>query len=436
MSDVDQTPRSDRTPLAARTTWQALVAAAATVYAAVVPLDLVMDFDPGHPVLAVLWIAPLVFLVDLVATAWAFKHRKGAHVTDELVTRPRWRWLLWADLVAALSLGTITGVRFWSLLGLAKLSKVSVYMHRWRRQHLRQGSRLLLVYTVYWLSLSGHWISCGWLALRGAEPRPAAATAYLDAVYWTITTLTSVGYGDITPESPNQKLFAILTMIIGLAFLGYIVGVVASALGNRDPATARFADNIERLGEAARYWKLPQSLERRIYEYHWYVWHHRLGYDESDFLRTLPTALRSEVTVHIKSEVLQRVALFKDADEAFLRDVSLRLRPRVLIPGEHVIEAGDPGDEMFFVVRGELEVLMQDGTPVSTMGDGDFFGEIALFTDAPRSATVVALTYCDAYVLSRTSFQYIARKYPGIRARMEARALERASRTQRDRPPS
>ena len=94
-----------------------------------------------------------------------------------------------------------------------------------------------------------------------------------------------------------------------------------------------------------------------------------------------------------------------------------------------MIEAVDEGNEMYFVVRGDLEVQVEDGTRVSTLSDGDFFGEIALFADAPRTATVVALTYCDAYVLSRSSFQYIARRYPAIHASIEVEAKERAART-------
>ena len=81
------------------------------------------------------------------------------------------------------------------------------------------------------------------------------------------------------------------------------------------------------------------------------------------------------------------------------------------------------------MVRGELDVELANGRIVTRLGSGDFFGEIALFTDEPRTATVVARTYCDVFVLSRNAFGYIARKYPEINARVEAEAMVRAART-------
>jgi len=191
----------------------------------------------------------------------------------------------------------------------------------------------------------------------------------------------------------------------------------------------RFRTNVEQLGQAARYWALPSHLQDRIYDYHWYMWKKRLGYDESDFMDSLPRALRAEVSLHLKREVLDRVELFHGANDNFLKDAALRLTSSVLIPGETIMEAGEEGTDMYFIVRGELEVETGDGMHLATLSDGDFFGEIALFGDTLRTATVRAVTYCDVYALTERSFRYLARKYPEVRDRVEAKALARAART-------
>jgi voltage-gated potassium channel len=348
---------------------------------------------------------------------------------DRLTLGAQGRWIMATDLIAALPASALLGNPSLGLLGVLKLVKVALYMHLWRQRELRIAARLLLVFTLFWLALCGHWISCGWLALRTPAPELDPPAAYVDAVYWTVTTVTSVGYGDVVPETLPQKVFAIVTMVVGLAFFGYIVGVIASTLSKRDPATLRFTEAVEQLSQAARYWKLPRDVERRIYDYHFYVWKKRLGYDEAHFLKTLPSALKAEVALYLKSEVLDKVELFQDADPEFLRDVALRLRPEVLVPGERVVEEGEEGDEMYFVVRGELEVVSRSGTILARLSGGDFFGEIALFTDAPRTATVRALTYCDVYVLSRSAFRYLTRKYPDVHSGIEELARIRAQRT-------
>ena len=429
MSAPSRSRRPRRRSLAAQPLWQGAVTVVATIYVAVLPVDLVLGFPVGYPVGLIRWLAPLVFFIDLATTAKALVGLERRQPSGLPMAVDRVRSILVADGLAVLCVLAPVGPPALGLFALAKLGKIAAYMSLWRRRYLRHSSRLLLVYTTYWLMLWGHWISCGWLALREPDPSAATITVYVDAVYWTITTLTAVGYGDITPDDLVEKLFAIATMVTGLAFLGYIIGIVANALRERDPAAVRFASNVDQLAQAARHWNLPRPLQDRIYDYHWYVWQQRLGHDEADFLRTLPEALRGEVSLHIKSEVLENVELFRGTDRHFLRDVAIRLQPRVLVPGERVIEAGDEGQEMFFVVRGELDVVLTDGSSVSGLGDGDFFGEIALFTDEPRTATVVARTYCDVFVLSRSAFTYIARKYPEINARVESEALVRAART-------
>jgi len=409
--------------------WQVLVALVATLYAIFVPLDLIFRFPADHPMTLFRWVAPAVFGADLILMLVARERSVGHRAAQRISEGSRIRWILAADIVAAIPLGALLANPIWGLLGLAKLVKVGVFLHLWRQRALRFSAGLLLAYTAYWLGLCGHWISCGWLALREPNVRADPLTLYVDAIYWTVTTVTSVGYGDITPVAMDQKIFAILTMIVGLSFLGYIVGVIASTLSTRDPAAVRFRNNVEQLGQATRYWALPTHLQDRIYDYHWYMWKKRLGYDESDFMDSLPKALKAEVSLHLKREVLDRVELFQGADDEFLMDAALHLTSSVLIPGETVMEAGDEGTDMYFIVRGELDVETGDGIHLATLSDGEFFGEIALFGDTVRTATVRAVTYCDVYVLSELSFRYLARKYPEVRSQVETKARARAART-------
>jgi CPA1 family monovalent cation:H+ antiporter len=88
-------------------------------------------------------------------------------------------------------------------------------------------------------------------------------------------------------------------------------------------------------------------------------------------------------------------------------------RPRLLVPGERVIRKGDRGNEMFMISSGAVEVILPNGTV--RLGNGDFFGEMALLDDRPRGADIVALGYCRALVLSRAEFQRFLRDYPAAK---------------------
>jgi CRP-like cAMP-binding protein len=75
-------------------------------------------------------------------------------------------------------------------------------------------------------------------------------------------------------------------------------------------------------------------------------------------------------------------------------------------PGERLITQGDVGDSFYAIGRGQFDVV-RDGDPIATLGPGDHFGEIALLTDQPRNATVVAHTPARVFQLDREGFSRI-----------------------------
>lgn len=80
-------------------------------------------------------------------------------------------------------------------------------------------------------------------------------------------------------------------------------------------------------------------------------------------------------------------------------------------PGQFVFKAGDPGEAMYIVVEGEVEIL--DGSVLlETSGQGSIVGELALIDDEPRSATAIAKTDCRLVAVDRRRFQYMVQETP------------------------
>jgi voltage-gated potassium channel len=265
-------------------------------------------------------------------------------------------------------------------------------------------------------------------------PETPGGVLYVNALYWTTTTLTTVGYGDVVPDGTSQQLYAIGTMVLGIAFFGYLVGTVAGLWARHDPARMRFERSVERLATAAKYARIPRALQHRIYQYHYYVWKRRLGYDEFDFLNGLPRNLRAEVSLHLKRHLIENGDLFRDADPAFVSEIALSLTPVVLTPGDTIFREGEAGREMFFIASGDLEVIDVDGTRIALMGPGAFFGEIALLSGSRRTATVRALTYCDLYALSSDAFERVAIRFPEMIQRIRDTAHARSAPAMRHAP--
>lgn len=114
----------------------------------------------------------------------------------------------------------------------------------------------------------------------------------------------------------------------------------------------------------------------------------------------------------VTPDVLEESPLFKGADPLLLSAVILALRPATVAPGEMIIRQGEVSTEMYFICRGEVDVLDRRGEIVNQLQDGEFFGEVALLLATARTADVRAKTLCDLFVLSQNDFKRILRDHP------------------------
>jgi glucose-6-phosphate 1-dehydrogenase len=110
--------------------------------------------------------------------------------------------------------------------------------------------------------------------------------------------------------------------------------------------------------------------------------------------------------------VIETVPLFQACDGIFQHNIAMVLKPEVVDAGDFVIRKGDVGRKMYFLVRGEVEVLDGDGRIINTLGPGSFFGETALILAAPRTASIRGRQRCDLFVLDRDDFNRVLRDHP------------------------
>jgi len=104
----------------------------------------------------------------------------------------------------------------------------------------------------------------------------------------------------------------------------------------------------------------------------------------------------------------------------------------MLIPNTCFIRKGEPGDSMYFVGSGLIEVVSEDGAEVyATMGEGDFVGEMAMVLDRPRTASVRTVGYCDLYVLEKSDFLKVLEGYPEMKKHIETTTHARLERVRK-----
>ena len=272
-----------------------------------------------------------------------------------------------------------------------------------------------------------HVVSCIWIALGSgsAGSTPIHTEEYIKAVYWSFTTLATVGYGDITPVTPVQMIYACLVQLAGVGVFGFVLTNVASLLSRMDAAREHHMDNLERAETFMHSNRIPKELRSRVYSYYQYVWKNHRGYKDQSFLSELPTKLQSDLHFYINRPMIEKVAIFKHASPEILEELMTELKPRVFAPGERIFKAGDPGDSLYFIHNGRVEILTDQNEHLARLEEGSCFGEMALVSEKPRNATARAETFCRAYALSKEAFTRVVATYPEFKARIEQMASER-----------
>ncbi len=114
---------------------------------------------------------------------------------------------------------------------------------------------------------------------------------------------------------------------------------------------------------------------------------------------------------------LKNVPIFRDLPAASLESIARSMRERTYEPGAVIVKQGDPGVGFFLITEGRVEVSHGDHT-IRDLGPGEFFGEMALMEERPRSATVTARERTACLQLVRWDFRALLKENPDLAVKM------------------
>jgi voltage-gated potassium channel len=406
--------------------WWGVVSLCVSFTALYMPVEYIFSFDRNAFYYITTIIISLVYIADIFISLENTRNEKGEELLDKHHTRQYYKQhFLIIDIISAIPLDLFFHHPICILFRFLKLYKVTHFMYQLKQNEIRYSSTLTLLFFGFWMIHSVHWVACGWLMLGTIDSNLDDFSNYIQSLYWTGTTLTSTGYGDIVGKTNIQRIYCVIIQFLGFGVLGYLIGNIANILSKKDPAKAQYLENMEKLSGLIQYRELHPELESRVRDYYTYLWKKRLGFDESSFLADLPKNLKTNVALYLKKDVVEKIPLFKGADHKFIEEIAIFLKPLILTPGDFVFEVGDEGREMYFIVKGDLKVLSKEGKLLTVLSDGDFFGEVALFKNEPRNATIEAVGYCDLYILEKKEFDQVLLKFPDIAQQIEEKAKKR-----------
>ncbi|WP_293082765.1 ion transporter [Okeania sp. SIO3B5] len=341
-----------------------------------------------------------------------------------------------ARIVAPNSLFTIALLRLPRLLRLPQFYRI---FNKWETNININPTLIRMYKLVIIIILITHWVACIWFMLgswesngenswliRNSLQSASRRTQYINSLYWAITTLTTVGYGDIIPTTEIEIIFTLVVMFLGISMYAYIVGNVSSLISNLDATKARYREKLGQIQTYMRENKISPKLQQKIRDYYQYRWIENRDIRDYHILEELPYSLKMKLALQLHKEVIEKVPIFQGATTQFVEEIVMALTPEILPPNEYIIREGHWGHEMYFIKRGLVQAFSEKtGTIYRNMSAGTFFGEIALVYEQRRTASIITLTYCELFILEKDDFKKVLENYPDFAANVKNIAKER-----------
>ncbi|XP_070069495.1 voltage-gated delayed rectifier potassium channel KCNH8 isoform X3 [Drosophila takahashii] len=409
-------------------------------------------------------IVEALFIVDILLNfRTTFVSRKGEVVSNsKQIAINYFRGWFALDLLAALPFdhlyasdlydGEESHIHLVKLTRLLRLARLLQKIDRYS-----QHTAMILTLLMFSFTLAAHWLACiwyviavkeyewfpesnivfftGWLQLL-AERKNASvailttAETYSTALYFTFTSLTSVGFGNVSANTTAEKVFTIIMMLIGALMHAVVFGNVTAIIQRMYSRRSLYESKWRDLKDFVALHNMPKELKQRIEDYFQTSWSLSHGIDIYETLREFPEELRGDVSMHLHREILQ-LPIFEAASQGCLKLLSLHIKTNFCAPGEYLIHKGDALNYIYYLCNGSMEVI-KDDMVVAILGKGDLVGsdinvhlvatsngQMTATTNSAGQDVVVrsssdikALTYCDLKCIHMGGLVEVLRLYP------------------------
>jgi Ion transport protein/Cyclic nucleotide-binding domain len=395
-----------------------------------------------------------IFSLDMTFNFNTGYYEDGTIIKDRLKILINYlKFWFWVDLLSTIpidwilnSLGSKSSnknlliftkfLRVFKLFKLVRLAKLRVLIFRIEDQIANQSiiSLITILKLLLYLLLLAHFFACMMFYISSANLNPnsfitrieyesdelniSTLQLYVSSLYWAFVTMTSIGYGDITPGSTNERIFCILTMLTSSVVFGVVIGNIGGIIEKSSISEKERRDVLVTLNSFAKANKLSKDIANKARRYLDYSYHYE-KFNESnlgELLSNLSQPLQEEVLLYTNGKVLNDCKVFKIFHNGYIHRLSKVMKIEIFSPMDSIIREGQRPHGMYFILKHSVEICdKKTSSRIKILSNDGYFGEIGLFTSKNCVSSALAMDFVECLLLSCSDFEYILSITPNLK---------------------
>ncbi|KAJ6840306.1 potassium channel AKT1-like [Iris pallida] len=181
---------------------------------------------------------------------------------------------------------------------------------------------------------------------------------YITSMYWSITTLTTVGYGDLHPMNTGEMIFDIIYMLFNLGLTSYLIGNMTNLVVHGTSRTRKFRDTIQAASGFAQRNQLPVRLQDQMLAHLCLKFRtDSEGLQQQETLDALPKAIRSSISHYLFYNLVQKVYLFRGVSDDLVFQLVSEMKAEYFPPREDVILQNEAPTDFYILVTGSVDLI-------------------------------------------------------------------------------